>query len=68
MTKTRVNSRINNVRGKANNSFQTKRQAYYGCTRSEALGYCMYHSIYIGEKIYNYKKCSSCNRFIILTS
>ena len=68
MMKTRVNSRINNIKRKTNNSLLTKKQAHYGCTRNEALGYCMFHSIYVNEKTYSMKNCSSCKRFIILTS
>ena len=64
--KTRVNSRINNIKGKTKNSFLTKKQAYYGCTRNEAIGYCLFHSIYISKKTYYAKKCSSCKRFIVL--
>lgn len=66
--KTRVNSRINNIKGKAKNSFRTKIQAHYGCSRNEALGYCMFHSIYINKKTYSMKNCSNCKRFIILTN
>ena len=66
--KSRVNSRIDNVRRKtrSSNSLLTKKQGRFSCSRNEALGYCMFHSIYIGEKTYNYKKCSDCKRFIAL--
>ena len=48
--KTRVNSRINNTRGKKHNSLYVKRQGTRSESRDKALGYCMFHQIYVGEK------------------
>ena len=66
--KTRVNSRINNIKGKAKNSFLTKRQGFKSCARSDALGYCLFHQVYVGEKMFSIKNCNKCNRFIVLDS
>lgn len=66
--KSRVNSRINNTKGKASNSFRTKVQGYGFCKRSDALGYCMFHQIYVDERLLNNKSCDKCKRFIALIS
>ena len=66
--KSRVNSRINNVRKGKNNSLLTKKQGYFSVPRNEALGYCLMHQIYIGEKIYINKNCNKCRRFVVLQS
>ena len=64
--KTRVNSRINNTRGKKHNSLYVKRQGTRSESRDKALGYCMFHQIYVGEKLFGIKSCSKCKRFIAL--
>ena len=66
--KSRVNSRINNTRGKHNYSLHVRKQGFKSESREKALGYCSHHQIYIGEKIFEIKKCSNCRRFIVLQS
>ena len=68
MMKSRVNSRINNTRGKHNNSLYVRKQGFKSEIREKAVGYCCHHQIYIGEKIYGIKNCSNCKRFIVLQS
>lgn len=50
--KSRVNSRINNTRGKHNYSLHVRKQGFKSESREKALGYCSHHQIYIGEKTY----------------
>lgn len=62
--KTRVNSRINNIKGRAKNSFMVKKQGIKSETRDKALGYCTFHQVNVGVKTMELKKCNNCNRFI----
>ena len=66
MKKARVNSRINNVKGKSSNSFITKKQGYHKVDRNKAVGYCMFHSMYVDKVRLEAKKCDACERFIKL--
>lgn len=64
--KTRVNSRINNVKGKAKNSFMSKKQGYSKVTIDNAIGYCLFHQYYIDKKLDAKKGCSNCPKFVKL--
>lgn len=63
--KTRVNSKTNNIKGKASNSFKTKKQGYNSCPIESAVGYCLFHQININTKVAKLKQCKNCPRFII---
>lgn len=64
--KTRVNSKINNVKHKKKRSNNTlsKIQGYYSTPKRFAVGYCAHHSMNIGQKLYDMKKCKECPHFI----
>lgn len=64
--KTRVNSRINNVKHKKKKSNNTlsKIQGYYSTPKRFAVGYCTHHSMNIGQKLHDMKKCEECAHFI----
>lgn len=66
--KSRVNRRINNTRGKSNNSLYIRKQGFKSESRDKALGYCCHHQVYVGERLFEIKKCSNCKRFIVLQS
>ena len=66
MKKARVNSRINNVKGKTSNSFKTKIQGVGRVKKESAVGYCTFHSTYVDEKRIEIKHCDTCERFIKL--
>ena len=64
--KTRVNSRINNVKHKKkkSNSTLSKIQGYYSTPIRFAVGHCTHHSMNIGKKLHDMKNCESCPHFV----
>ena len=62
--KTRVNSKINNTKGRAKNSFLIKKQGYRSEVREKALGYCTFHQVNVGIKMFERKHCEDCPKYI----
>ncbi len=64
--KARVNSKVNNIKGKASNSFKTKIQGSNYVKIENAIGYCLFHQFYVDKKMDMKKKCSNCPKFVKL--
>lgn len=62
-TKARVNSRINNVKGKSSNSFLTKVQGIKD-NKKNSCGFCLLHRTNVDKKRLEIKNCIECEHFI----